>query len=119
MAQEVIVFKTCDRHAAKGERVEGETIPPVTIGKVKPRVAELCAQCHADILAPLVEFLDELGRYEDSGRRTRKRTPEVAPQEPDSDGVYKCPDCDDTFPNPQGRGAHRYAKHGYRSGDDD
>lgn len=142
MAKEIIVRVTCDRHALKGEHVEGTTLPPIAMDKSKPRVLDLCAECEADVYAPLVELLTEAGRYEDSGRKTRRpkqpaTQPDPQPSSPTTsspttssdpvayptlDGEYLCPD-DPTCPKAQpgngfkksqGLGAHRARTHGYR-----
>jgi len=52
------------------------------------------------------------------GATTPNRWPEslkaVENEEPDPQKVFACPDCDRTFRNAQGLGAHRSRTHGYR-----
>ncbi len=116
MAQQIVIHISCDRCAAKGIEAEGMPTPPITIGtKIKPRVVDLCAQCHADVVAPLVELLDQEGRYEESGRRTRRSNGQQSKPEPEPDqDPLACPECNKHLSTPQALGSHRARAHGYR-----
>lgn len=133
MAQEVRIVTWCDNEKKhKGADVPGEPLPPIALGRDKPRDLDLCAECRVDLFEPLRDLLENEGRATDTGRRKQRKratppTPASPPIEPpsstgrpkyeqDAEGNYLCPECGDAKPTPQGIGAHRARAHGYRVG---
>lgn len=96
MAQELIQRIWCDRCMAKGEHVEGRTVPTIVFGNQAPRELDLCPQCEADMVAPLLELLQEHGR-----RLPGDDTPDLV----------SCPDCGKEVTK-RGLGLHRSQMHG-------
>ena len=148
--QKISVDTLCDNTTKHGEdEVPAETLPPVTVGRDKPRLLDLCADCRLELYEPFALLLDKEGRAEDTGRRKNK--PRTEPP-----GDIHCKHCDhEPFKNERGLivhmstkhrdaedpadsdeapddacpdcgrsgfknlGAHRAKAHGYRVGDDD
>ena len=65
----------------------------------------------AEIAKLEARLADRKGKLRDVGRGHKPASKPAATREP---GVHACPDCTDTFATPQGVGAHRSRKHGYR-----
>lgn len=116
MAQEIVTRVWCDRHLSKeGDHVEARTVGPITIGKDRDRLLDLCAECEADVYAPLAELLLAEGRSADTGRRRHrsKTSSSPRPTTPDADGTYPCPepDCDRVFDHKNALGPHVFYTH--------
>jgi hypothetical protein len=60
VARIAVVF--CDLHLEKGERVQAEELPPITIEGKGPRVLALCPEHKRDFYDPFVELVDDLGQ---------------------------------------------------------
>jgi hypothetical protein len=59
MARTVVVI--CDVHQERGQRVECEELPPITIEGKSPRVIALCPQCKDEYYDPFKQLVDDLG----------------------------------------------------------
>jgi hypothetical protein len=90
MAIQVIQRKTCDPHSDRGEEVEGETTPPIAIGKSGPMEFEMCPVCRKEMLEPLIELLTAHGRPANSLQPARRKVRNKSTPAP-------CPYCDETM----------------------
>lgn len=112
MAQVVTTELLCDFHLEREERVEAQTIPPVSIDRARSLELDLCKECREDYLEPILELLRKHGRKpaRRNGAATKaKQRPEPRRIELDS---HVCDDCSRTFNTAQGLKAHRTRVHG-------
>lgn len=109
--QKISVDTLCDNTAKHGEdEVPAESLPPITVGRDKPRLLDLCGDCRLELAEPLLTLLDKQGRAEDTGRRKNKKKAEPTPTS-DASGEFACGDCGQTFNNERGLRAHASVKH--------
>lgn len=60
MARTVVVI--CDVHKERGQRVECEELPPITVEGKGPRVLALCPECKSEYYDPFKELVDDLAQ---------------------------------------------------------
>lgn len=76
MTRELVVRTWCDNHASKGEQVPGEVSHDVTWNGMA-RTLDLCAECDAFMVQPLVAVLTEVSAAPDAP--ARGKTADAAP----------------------------------------
>lgn len=110
MAQEMRILTWCDNTKRHGEAdVPGRALPPLAVGKDKPRDLDLCDECRVELYEPLKALLDTEGRATDTGRRkNRKKAAEATTSTAEP---YRCDDCGKTFAKPHGLATHVNIKH--------
>lgn len=114
MAQEVRIIRWCDNTTKHGEDqdVPADALPPISIGKDKPRDLDLCAECRLELYEPLSLLLEKEGRATDTGRRKNRKPRRPASSEvAEQDKPFTCADCGRSFGNERGLIVHRSVKH--------
>jgi hypothetical protein len=105
MSIELIFQRNCDLHAQADQKVDGETIPPVTLPNGKQKVLELCAVCQKEIgyshlidLAVLVGRDPEADPTKQKAKSAAARSHRAKPA-PEGFPEEACPYCDNVYTN--------------------
>lgn len=115
MAKEIVSYIWCEIHLQKDEDRKPATEHQITVdGKV--RTLDLCDDCHAEHLAPLLAILEQYGAEPlvsaGSGKKSSGKKSSTNKWQPDPDGKFRCkaltPDgvCGREFDTAQGMGRH-------------
>jgi len=114
MSREVVVLVRCDScGATAGEDAPVHEGIPITFDKVT-REIDLCDNCRTKADEQISVWLNQSRRIV-KVKGAKKAVAAKKAAAPRKGGKFKCPTCKETFGTPQGLGAHRSRKHGYRA----
>jgi len=108
MSREVQVVAWCDLDHEQPTPAEQYLIEINSV----TREIDLCAEHALVLVVPLADAVDKYGRNPGApSKPARRKRPSPNPDPVDG---LPCPDCERRFTTPQGLGAHRHQRHGYR-----
>jgi len=110
MSREVQVLAWCDLDHEQPTRADEYL---VEINSTS-REVDLCPEHALLLVVPLADALDKYGRNPGSPSKPRRARSKRPADQPDPVDGLPCPDCERRFTTPQGLGAHRHQRHGYR-----
>lgn len=115
MAKEIVAYIWCEIHLQKHEDRKPGTEFQISVDG-KTRTLDLCDDCHAEYLAPLMGVLDEYGQEPAAAPSEKKSSGKKASStnkwKPDADGKFRCKAitdegvCGREFDTAQGIGRH-------------
>lgn len=94
MAREIVTLTHvwCDVCLRDGQQVEAEELPPVSIGKLKPRLLALCEPHRKELFDPFREVVSDLGQIVPSSVQLGLPGSTIASAS--DQGIWPCPDPD-------------------------